>query len=294
MKYIVFEAGSRAGFSAEKFFMNYLSLVPNTDDVLYLVDRDEDYCKIPTADKRVIRMPEQEGLALLYGSENTIRIFPADELTRQNNPIAFRNAKDWGYSFVEKWYYNKKVLNHYLKEGYVFYDIHIPFTFEVEDVFIRPNTMSAGSKGVYGLENTCVTEKIDIQREYVVDVFKHKDTLNIYAREVKLRCGYDKMVKFLDDNHKLVKTLKQDLSKSDIPYLFDGVFHLQIAEDRNGVFFFIEASKRISGTSIINLLNGYNPFCAVNGIELKPKHTVAKNTWYRYEDLLLKIAENEK
>lgn len=80
---------------------------------------------------------------------------------------------------------------------------------------------------------------------------------------------------------------------SQVELFSPGVFHLQIAEDTNGDLFYIEASRRISGTSIVNLANGFNPFCFMNGVKADTfVHRFDDGEWFRYEDFVLDI-ENE-
>lgn len=62
-KYIVFEAGSRAGLSAEIFFLAWRKQNGWCDgqgDVLYLADADPVYRCVPTQSKNIARISEQE------------------------------------------------------------------------------------------------------------------------------------------------------------------------------------------------------------------------------------------
>ena len=70
-----------------------------------------------------------------------------------------------------------------------------------------------------------------------------------------------------------------------------GIFHIQLIEDPAGQIFFVEYSKRISGTSIVNLFRGYNPFDALTGVQTPVcKGDFAKeDVWYRYEDFMMNL-----
>ena len=95
---------------------------------------------------------------------------------------------------------------------------------------------------------------IETESEYVADVIEEDDIFVPFVREVKLRSGYDKMIKLLPETAKAVHAVKQFLSyihhETDTA-LFRNIFHIQFVKDKAGDFYFIEASKRISGTSIV-------------------------------------------
>lgn len=281
MKYIVFEAGSRAGMSSLLFFLDFT----NGNDELYLVDSDEIFKQTVKGRCPKVKAYTEEEFALIYPSiENESTIFPADELTRQKG---LYQGKEW-YNKVEKDFYNKIKTNERLEK----FGINVPETMSMSEVFIRPNTMSAGSKGVYGLNDVCVTKKIDIEQEYVVDVVYKGgtpvilDTVDMFVREVRLNKGYDKYIKFLGTND--VHYFVLDLFRKGV--FGKGVFNIQIARQRGtGKLYYIESSKRISGTSIVNLLIGYNPFNSINGIEVEQSLLVQYDKWYSYEQLLKKV-----
>ena len=291
MNYIVFEAGSRAGFSALIFFLDFKKS-HNGEDNLILVDSDKVFIEtIRGKFENVYAYTETE-----YDNGSVVFsdliVFPADELKRQKREVD--SGIRW-YNEVEEKFYNKKYINQLLcKCG-----INVPKTFECHNVFIRPNTYSAGSKGVYGIENVSVTEKIDIENEYVVDAFCHRKEvqiiLSVYPREVVLRNGYDKYIKFLPSDSDVVEFVKELVQKCDIG-LFNGVFNVQIVRSRKDhKLYYIESSKRISGTSCVNLLLGYNPFCKINELELEEiKHNMIEiNKWYSYEQLLEMVYGNK-
>lgn len=293
MNYLVFEAGSRAGFSAEMFFRIWKRNHPEKDVELYLADMDPMYALIPE-EPGIHRINETEGLKF---TEDRLHFsfFPGDELTRQKlsgqREIPF--ASDCN-ALVEPWFYSKCEVNEWLQS--VVPDtgtIRIPKTFELNNVFIKPNSLSAGSRGLEVKENVCVEEVIDIDKEYVVDVIESDGNLSIYARETKLRGGYDKMIRFLNSDDKVVKAVEQfikSVNENSSASFFHRIFHLQLAENKNGELYYIEASKRISGTAIVNVFNGYNPFDLL-------EHTAPKkiesyfnmDQWYRYEDFLLAL-----
>lgn len=155
--------------------------------------------------------------------------------------------------------------------------------------------MSAGSRNIEFNENVCVSEKIDIQHEYVVDVLERNGEFNIFAREVVLRQGYDKFIKLLDETHKLTSAIRRFLklvSSKIKATLFKGIFHIQVAEDTNGDFYFIEASKRISGSSIVNVYNGFNPFDALENTTpfICATNPFSYNKWYRFEEMVTRLS----
>lgn len=288
MKYVVFEAGSRAGFSAEMFFRAWKQQHPERNVKMVLCDTDPDYATLPYPEGVVRKI--DKGVYSFLEHKNT-RVFPADELTRQKNAFVRKATALDPMSSVDSWFYEKTTVNGLLgrlTEGKCF--IKVPNTFSLNRVCIKPNTLSAGSRNISFSENVCVSELVDITSEYVVDVLEKDDYFSIFAREIKLRSGYDKMVKFLPDTHKLVAAVRQFIELVNLEVdctLFRGIFHLQIAEDCNGQYFFIEASKRISGSSIVNIFRGFNPFDILEDTAPVIYDTpFVFDKWYRYEDLV--------
>lgn len=298
-KYLVFEAGSRAGLSAELFFRAWMKQNGWKDgegDVLYLADSDPMYQMVPSCCSNIIRLSEQKALDLLM-SEKDIAVFPADELTRQCNYDVMNKVRDDEYSKVSELWYDKAHMNNVLSE-LVSLDkcnIRIPLTFGLTDAFIKPNNASAGSKGIELKKGMCVSQAIDIKREYVVDVLCTDVCIEAYPREVKLRAGYDKYIRLLSPSSQIsVEVWKFVECVSEKVGLFaPGIFHIQLAEDTNGDLFYIEASRRISGTSLVNLASGFNPFCFMNKVESdRLVRWFEYGKWFRYEDFVLEV-ENE-
>lgn len=291
MKFIVFEAGSRAGFSAEMFFTAWQKL--HTDSELILADIDSSYPTIP-AHSHIHRVSEEDGISMLSQDESII-IFPGDELTRQSNSLVANVAKEQPYAAISPRFYDKMYVNDTLRTVLgADTPIRIPKTFNCDDVFIKPNTMSAGSKGLAHQSNVCVSEYINIDKEYVADVLEKNGQFQIFAREVILRGGYDKMIKLLPNDHHVVAAVSDFLNriyatKVLVP-MFHGIFHIQIAEDVNHQLHYIEASRRISGTSIVNIFRGFNPFAHIAEESCSTYATTfADNVWYRYEDFLVEL-----
>lgn len=284
MIYVVFEAGSRAGYSARMFFMSYCTNRRASIDNLILVDEDETFVACGGCGPIISRMSQSEFIKK-YKNEKFF-VFSADELTRQrisNGELTFPNAM---MSLPEPREYNKTWLNKYLQLK----DIRVPLTFAITDnVFVKPNTMSAGSKGLLTLNNVCVSEKINISQEYVVDCYVDypNDEFKFYGREVKLKNGYDKYIRFIEDDSDVIDFAKRIVSECKELKVFNGICHIQIMRNEKGELFFVEASNRISGTSIVNILRGYNPFNMLNGIECNDK--VYDFNWHLYEDLLFEI-----
>lgn len=291
MKFIVFEAGSRAGFSAEMFFRAWLQAHPESNVRLVLADSDFTFTEIPS-DSPISRKSAQIAEAMV--GKRKVRVFPGDELTRQRSAIIQEQIKSDSFAAVEDWYYDKAAVNQVLygiTHGKCF--IKIPRTMNLTDVCIKPNTESAGSRGIELLSNVCVSERIQIASEYVVDVLEKNGEYSIFAREVKLRNGYDKYVRLLPESDKLVAAVRQFLqvvrenTKDSGFSLFSGIFHLQVAKDVNGEYFFIEASKRISGSSIVNLSKGFNPFDLLMGTDpVQYESFLPDDIWVRFEDII--------
>lgn len=298
-KYIVFEAGSRAGLSAEIFFRAWRKQNGWDDgngDVLYLADSDQTYCSVPSESDNIIRISEQEAVNLIQSGEDVV-VFPGDELTRQLNPVVRNAVQDDDYARVSPLWYDKAHVNNVLAE-LVSIDqckIRIPLTFGLTDAFIKPNKASAGSKGLELKVDVCVSQIIDIRREFVADVLYDGNYVNVFPREVKLRSGYDKMIRLLPPLSRISREVRKfvECVSSQVELFAPGIFHIQLAEDTNGDLFYIESSRRISGTSLVNLANGFNPFCFMNRVKTDVIVTRFEDgKWFRYEDFVLDI-ENE-
>lgn len=287
MKYVVFEAGSRAGLSALMFFLHYRR-VTGSNDVLVMVDSDSTFVKtIAGRYEHVFAMTERDWNELRLINDGKVAdcvAFPADELTRQRGADC---AREW-WNRVERRFYNKRFVNEELTSV----GISVPHTFSISsNVIIKPNTLSAGSKGIISADNVCVSERIDIEHEYVVDcfVFKGGDSFEIRAREVKLKNGYDKYIRLVPKEDKIYGYVENLLTSCPIALadMFYGVCHLQIAEDYYGMLFYIEGSKRISGTSLVLLPDGYNPFFNINDDDSYKGEGIQRDVWYSYEQLLI-------
>lgn len=298
-EYIVFEAGSRAGLSAELFFRAWRKQNGWDDghgDVLYLADSDPTYCSVPSQNENIVRISEQEAVNLIQFGEDVV-VFPGDELTRQLNPVVRNAVQDDDYARVSPLWYDKAHVNNVLAE-LVSLDqckIRIPLTFGLTDAFIKPNKASAGSKGLELKGDVCVSQIIDIRREFVADVFYDGNYINVFPREVRLRSGYDKMIRLLPPSSRISREVRKfvECVSSQVELFAPGIFHIQLVEDTNGDLFYIEASRRISGTSLVNLANGFNPFCFMNRVKTDVIVTRFEDgKWFRYEDFVLDI-ENE-
>lgn len=294
MKYIVFEAGSRAGFSAEMFYRAWKKRHPGSNVGLIMADSDTTFAQVP-APAGVERENDKAAGARL-GTPG-YRAFPGDELTRQRDTRIQQAIAADRMGAVEPWFYEKATVNRTL-ERLAGPDaaIRVPRTFDFENVCVKPNSQSAGSRGVEFKQGMCVSELIDIAREYVVDVLERTDgTPDIYARETKLRCGYDKLVRLLPKSHPLVEAVRSFVTAVNAgtdATLFHGVFHLQIAENPQGQYYFIEASKRISGSAMVNIFRGFNPFDVLEGTEAQPPVEPAPfedGRWYRFEDFVAEL-----
>ena len=294
MNYVVFESGSRAGFSAEKFFHIWKKRYPDNNAKLILSDIDTLFSELPIAHPGIKRLKDWQTIAGL--SLKNCRIFPGDEMTRQDNQVVRDFVKNDYYASVEQWFYDKSRVNTLLASVVgASCLIKIPKTFELNSVCVKPNTMSAGSRNIEFNDNVCVSEKIDIRHEYVVDVLERNGEFNIFAREVVLRQGYDKFIKLLDEKHKLTSAVRRFLKLVSYKIratLFKGIFHIQVAEDASGEFYFIEASKRISGSSIVNVYNGFNPFDALENTTpfICADNPFSYNKWYRFEEMVSRLS----
>lgn len=290
MKYLVFEAGGRAGLSAELFFVNRVR--KDDGDSLVLADMDATYMQCPCP-AGVSRVTEADALAMIARDASRCTVFPADELARQGKPAVFSLAERNPLVAVEPWFFNKRAMNEKLSAVTDGCNIKIPETFSLDDVFMRPNTMSAGSHGVGRLENTCITRRIEIAHEYVVDINWVGAEPVIYAREVRIKNGYDKYLKFLGARNKVTRAVDEFVRaiRVSVPKMVTGIFHIQLIENPAGEIYFVEYSKRISGTSAVNLFRGYNPFDAFAGVQTPVfKGDFAKeDVWYRYEDFILNL-----
>lgn len=298
-EYIVFEAGSRAGLSAEIFFRAWRKQNgwdEGQGDVLYLADTDPGYLCVPTQSENIVRISEQDAVNLIQSGEDLV-VFPADELTRQLNIVVRNAVQDNDYSRVAPLWYDKAHVNNVLAElvNLNKCQIRIPLTFGLTDAFIKPNKASAGSKGLELKGDVCVSQIIDIRREFVADVLYDGNYVNVFPREVKLRSGYDKMIRLLPPLSRISREVRKfvECVSSQVELFAPGIFHIQLAEDTNGDLFYIEASRRISGTSLVNLANGFNPFCFMNRVKTDVIVTRFEDgKWFRYEDFVLDI-ENE-
>lgn len=284
MKYVVFEAGSRAGFSAEMFFLDYLKKT-GEDDVLYMVDDSLQVNEVETS-KNVKRIDFFDFLGL---DKKDMVVFPADELSRQSQPVVCDLAKSHGFSEIDSKYYCKSLMNQRLHMLTYGCKIKVPKTFDETNICVRPNTMSAGSKGIQLLGNVSITERINIVEEYVVDVIRSDKDMKLYPRAVVLKNGYDRLIKPLSEDSEIGEAAREFILAASPTNkgLFSNIFHLQLAQDLNGDLYYIESSKRISGTSIINIFRGMNPFCFINGVETEERDNPFQyDKWYRYEDFI--------
>lgn len=292
-KWIVFEAGSRAGLSARMFYEDYIRRT-RSDDILLMQDTDLSVVQSinARADKSIGMVhgvwtgfgTTLSEISILY-SKDTV-VFPADELTRQKDVDlnVYGIRRRW-FNDVLPIYYNKTAVNAELSPS----GVRVPQTFDLNEVFVKPNTMSAGSRGLQSLSNVCVQQKLDIAEEFVVDCFvsENFDIEAICAREVKLRSGYDKLIRLLPETHSVYEFAKKIIASKH--GMFRGVCHLQIARTNEMLapYYYIEGSKRISGTSLVNLLVGYNPFMLLQGS--KYVRTPYDEEWHSYEDLLCEV-----
>ena len=281
MRYFGFEAGSRAGLSTELFFDDYKKHI-DSEDVLVLSDKDKMYSKVAENFPYIERLQDERALLVLSAQDI---IFPCDELTRQSNPRVTEVAAKNSFSKVEPLFFNKKEMNRFLSSKAA--GLKIPRTFFADEIFIRPNKMSAGSKGCCELNDMCVSEHVNIKSEYVIDCLKGRDELQIFPRQVVLKNGYDKYIKLLPDTSRIGNAVHEFILSVADCKLFDGIFHIQVAENDNGDFYYIEASKRISGTSIVNLARGFNPFFFLYGTRrTRDEQGFEENQWYRFEDFI--------
>ena len=281
--WLVFEAGSRAGLSALTFFRQFRKKY-ESNDTLCLIDDDETFMNL-------YYDLEQDGVKVvdkleLDGLFESSTIFPADELTRQNGvPDCCLN---W-FNFVYREYYDKRFVTKMLERN----GVSVPTTLEAENIIVKPNSMSAGSKGIYTFDDYCVQQRIEVKHEYVVDMFvdEYKNVVQLFPREVKLRAGYDKYIRFLFIDHKVAE-FARNIVAADTIGIFVGPCHVQIIEDASGRLYYVEGSKRISGSSLVNILRGYNPFALLNGYE--PKYKDVDEDWHLFDDLLVKVQEELK
>lgn len=279
-KWVVFEAGSRAGLSALMFFRQYKKLVPN-DDELIMVDDDKVFLSTNNEAFDSVTTMCSKNLCLEHCGEYVV--FPADELTRQRGH-RFGTGEWFNNVGVEM--YDKRFVTAMLESR----GVSVPKTLMAENVIVKPNSMSAGSKGIMNLDDYCVQQRIDVAHEYVVDMFVGEDggIVKLCPREVKLRAGYDRYIRFLHSGHK-VAMFAYDVVNADVIGMFRGPCHIQVVEDHNGQLYYIEGSKRISGTSLVNILRGYNPFCMLNDVET-PVNDYDEG-WHTFEELLIKVEE---
>lgn len=279
MNWVVFEAGSRAGLSALMFFRQYKKLAPNRDE-LFMVDDDKVFLSTNERYDSVTRVCQK----FLNGIGNgQYTVFPADELTRQRGHECGTNK--W-FNKVGVEMYDKRFVTAMLESR----GVSVPSTLMAEQVIVKPNSLSAGSKGIMTFDDCCVQKRIDIAHEYVVDMFVDQDgnVVQLFAREVKLRAGYDKYIRFVYDEHK-VACFAREVVKADVLGMFRGPCHIQVIEDHSGKLYYIEGSKRVSGTSLVNILRGYNPFMLLGGY--KTEMLSYDEDWHTFEELLIKVEE---
>lgn len=291
MKYFVFEAGSRCGLSAELFFRQFKDS-HSCDHSIVLVDSDFNYVKMPTEYHDTNRLLENDAIKLLESDSKQCSIFPADELARQSKSIVTKVANKNDYSRVKPILYNKKEFTQKIQDiGNRL--VHIPKVFDCDNVFLRPNTMSAGSKGLLHLDNYCVTEYKEFVAEYVIDVDNTQNTPIIYPRKVSLKNGYDNYIQFVSPRsiqYAAIFTFVVDFVNLLQEYKYK-IFHIQLGEDKDGNLWYIESPKRISGTSAVNMLLGYNPFASIKGVDSELKCRIDYSTIYKYDYLLMKLSE---
>ena len=249
--------------------------------MLFLIDDDETF-RLLGLDMYYedVRITHNGVVEYLY--DDSV-IFPADELTRQRG--VSESICNW-FNKVHKEFYDKRFVSMMLESK----GVSVPKTFGAENVILKPNSMSAGSKGVFNLDDFCVQQRINIAHEYVVDMFVDQDghVVQLFPREVKLRAGYDKYIRFLNDEHKVAQFAK-DVVAADSLGIFRGPCHIQVIEDECGILYFIEGSKRISGSSLVNILRGYDPFALLNGI--KTEVCQYDEEWHLFDELLIKVEE---
>jgi hypothetical protein len=109
---------------------------------------------------------------------------------------------------------------------------------------------------------------------------------------VTLKNGYDRFVKLLPRDDAFAGVIREFVLRAYPANegMFSDIFHLQLAMTPQAEIYYIESSKRISGTSLVNLAAGMNPFCFINHAPQPapmPDFTVGK--WYRFEDFLLAL-----
>lgn len=273
INYIVFESGGRAGYSAKLCYLFREQTDQSKDRNLVMADTNPIFPHLSPIG------------SVLYTYDDDVfdgcTLFPADELKRQRNP------KKYG---VKSWWYDKLRVNEILAERIDYHKIRIPTTFSFDSVCIRPNTESAGSKGVQMLENVCISALIDKKTEYVIDCIGSE----MWAREVQLKNGYDQYVKFLPMDHPVYAAASEIIEQAQFTKLmglFNGIFHLQLMEDKTGILYFIEVSNRISGSSLVNIPFGFNPFAYIEGEHVTRylSESFKEGDWYRYEDILERI-----
>ena len=289
MNYIVFESGSRAGLSAELFFEEYVNST-GAQHQLFLSDLDEDFQRIVSRHPKVHLIHDSQAFKMLENGEAVI--FPADELTRQSNSVATEVASLQSFSNILPSYYNKRQMNEFLAQFVDKCAIKIPETFALSNVCVKPNFMSAGSRNIQFLDNVCVVQKIDIAHEFVVDILRYDDDkMYIFPREVTLKNGYDRFIKLLPLDGELAANVSEFV-KTVCPQnkgVFSDIFHLQLCQDTKDQLYYIEFSKRISGTSCVNIVTGMSPFAMLDGVDQDLKTSPIDGHWLRFEDFLLNM-----
>ncbi len=287
MNFVVFESGSRAGLSAELFFEHYVDAT-GAQHQLFLSDLDESFQRIVSRHRQVHLIHDNHAFEMLEAGEAVI--FPADELTRQSNPVATEISSKHSFSSILPSYYNKKQMNEFLALLTSHCAIRVPETFALSNVCVKPNSMSAGSRNIQFLDNACVMQKIDIEHEYVVDVLRYDDEkMYIFPREVTLKNGYDRFIKLLPLDGELAAHVSEFV-KAVCPKnegVFSDIFHLQLCQDKSVQYYYIEFSKRISGTSCVNIVSGMSPFALIDGVDQQINTRLIDGHWRRFEDFML-------
>ena len=77
-------------------------------------------------------------------------------------------------------------------------------------------------------------------------------------------------------------SLKKKYSASAQPFAYS-TFQLR----KKGDYYYIEFSKRISGTACVNILSGMSPFAMIDGIDQELNSGMIDGCWRRFEDFML-------
>jgi hypothetical protein len=289
MTYIIFEGGSRCALSAYMFIMHANKELHKDDKVLF-VDSNE-LVGFTTKNLRNSSFITQDEFYenIDKFSSDEYKIFPADELNRQSNSTLLSR---FGCSVNPEWY-SKSYVNGIL-ESLNLTKLNIPKTIYLKNALIKPDSHSAGSKGLIHCEHACISEEINIKNEYVVDCTYTDGELRLSPREVKLRSGYDQYIRFLTTNefHEIFEMTNElvELTRSTpLSGLFNNIFHIQLMKDHNDKYYFIEASNRISGSSLVNLVIGFNPLIKLFSTYVNDN----QNDWHQYDQLIYELGNDE-